>query len=153
MFETSAVVDSEVQNSADVVYPDLNFREQIEALQTPARTLLLAAYDDFAEAFGFDNDCLPREFRAKPEVGGRSFAELERMVKGTNSKRRTIPQFKPSTDGKASRLEQYVAEEYRLSGDDREFQFLENEDRLERAQRNFIKGLIRAGEIEAEDLL
>lgn len=152
-FATSAIVESEVQNGSGYVYPDLNFREQIEALQTPAKFLLLAAYNDFQESFGLPNDCLPKQYRANAAAGGRSFAELDRMVKGTNGKKRKISMFKPSNDGQASRLEQYVAEEYRLSGDEREFEFIEDSDRLERAQRNFIKGLIRAGEIEAEDLL
>lgn len=131
----------------------VSFRSRIEELQTPAKFLLLAAYNDFQESFGLPNECLPKQYRANSAAGGRSFAELDRMVKGTNGKKRKISAFKPSNDGQASRLEQYVAEEYRLSGDEREFEFIEDSDRLERAQRNFLRGLIRAGAVDSDDLI
>ena len=143
----------------------VSMRDRIAALQTPAKTLLTGLLNDFEEAFGLPNELLPKEYRnGKSGDDMRSVKELERMMRGTVRHRQT-PQFVPSTDGKASRLEQYVAEQYRTSitaeeadlvfeADPlREFEFIEDSDRLERAQRNFLKGLIRAGAVDADDLI
>lgn len=151
MLDNYVAIEREAVSAPSVLPEYVSFKSKIEKLMTPARELLLSAYDSFEESFGFPNECLPKQFRSKREPG-RSFKELSEMVNGKEAKHRQTPAFVPSEDGKASRLERYVAEEYRLSGDDREFEFIEDDDRLERAQRNFIKGLIRAGEIDAEEL-
>lgn len=136
-------------------------RERIASCSPNAARLLGGLYDAFEEAIVVPNHMLKQEYRdtRNNSARGRSLRKLSAMMNG---------EFFDDTDfgdeiadpnseiGKfchkqlINNADAYADQECTMSNEIA-LEFIENEERLERAQRNFCKKLIELGVLEAEE--
>jgi hypothetical protein len=126
--------------------------DQINALQTPAKQMLLGLYNDLADAIWIPNSVLPPSFHGRAEyqldgvasagkIYGKSVKQIENLLREKPT---------PVSDDKSEkekRISAYAAQ-MEESGS---FTYSEHEDRAYRAQVTFCTLMIEQGILTADD--
>lgn len=149
----------------DVQLTGETLAERIEQCSPNARMLLSGLYEAFEAAIEIPNHMLRREFRdtRNKSARGRSLRWLRAQMEGefyddTDFGDEVEPHAEVSRfDHSPTELEteiqvqMYEAQPCNLKENDIPVEFIVNEERLERAQRNFCKKLIAMGILEESD--